>query len=135
MFNLPARKSPKLRTVEPALSSEFTPAEIASMARLGEVVHFASGETLIEEGTDGTHAYFITNGSAAVFRDGRRAAVLQSGDLVGERAVIIGEPRNATVTALMPITALQLTRQQFAWLRLEWTSLKEMSNELATARA
>lgn len=135
MFKFPARKSVTVRTVEPALSGDFTDAEIASMARLGTVVHFSSGQPLISEGTEGTHAYFITTGSAAVSRGNESVAVLRSGDLVGERALVTGEPRNATVTALMPVTALQLDVEQFAWLRLEWTKLKTMSDELVAARS
>jgi CRP-like cAMP-binding protein len=134
MFKVPFRKSTTIRTVEPALSGHFTSAEIASMARVGTLVHFRSGETLIAEGTDGNNAYFITSGSAAVSRGNESVAVLRSGDLVGERALVTGEPRNATVTALMPVTALQIDREQFAWLRLEWTKLKSLSLDLVEAR-
>ena len=135
MFNFPSRKSTTLRTVEPALRADFTDAEIASMARLGTIAHFSSGQTLMTEASEGTHAFFITSGSAAITRDGESVAVLRAGDLVGERALVTGEPRNATVTALMPVTALQFDREQFAWLRLEWTKLKDMSNELVDARS
>lgn len=135
MFNFLSRKSTAVRTVEPALRSTFSEGEIASMARLGTIVHFSSGQTLMTEASEGTHAFFITSGTAAITRNGEDIAVLSEGDLVGERALITNEPRNATVTANMPVTALQFDRQQFAWLRLEWTKLKAMSNELVDARS
>ena len=76
MFKIPAIPFAR-RTVEPALRSNFSEAEVASMARLGTVVYFGSGETLMAEGAEGTDVYFITNGSAAVSRGDRRVAVLQ----------------------------------------------------------
>jgi len=135
MFKLPVRKSPTVRTVEPGLRGDFTEGEIASMARLGTLVHFESGETLMTEGADGSYVYVIASGFAAVSRGGEHVAVLRAGDLVGERSVVTGDPRNATVHAFMLVTALRFDRTRFAWLRLEWDTLNRVTNELAQIRS
>lgn len=122
------------RVVGPALSGQFTDGEIASMARLGTVVHVASGDNLITEGSPGSHAFFITTGTASVKRNAEVVATLKSGDLVGERALVTGSARNATVTAMMPVTALRFDARQFAWLRLESRKVKSLSNDLVEAR-
>ncbi len=134
MFTLRNRKSPTARRIEPSLRSTFTDDDIASMAGLGTLVEIAAGNDLMTEGTAGTHAFFITAGSAAVRRGDTVIAMLSSGDLVGERAVVTGDERNATVTALTPVTALQFDRQQFSWLRLESSKAKDLSNTLIAAR-
>lgn len=128
-------KSTDFRIVEPALRAAFDRGEIESMADLGTVVHVSSGEQLIAEGAQGTHAFFITAGTAAVTRSGTQVAKVRSGDLVGECALVTGEPCNASVTAQMPITALRFDRQQFDRLRSESSPLKVLSDELVATRS
>ena len=135
MFNFRFGKSPAIRTVEPALRSTFTDAEIAVMAELGTVTHIGTGAELIAEGTEGDVAFLLAAGTAEVSRSGEVVATLRRGDMVGERALITGEPRNATVRARMPVTALSFDRRQFGWLQLESDKIKTMSRTLATARS
>ena len=134
MFKLRARKSTTVRTIEPALRTAFTDEEIARLASLGSLMHVTSGEDLMVEGTEGTHAFFITTGSAAIKRGDDIVAMVGRGDLVGERALVTDELRNATVTARMPVTALQLDREQFARLCSESPKVAALSQELVAAR-
>ena len=134
MFKLRNRVSSTVRTVEPALRAAFTDEEIATMARLGSLTHVTCGDDLITEGTEGTHAYFITNGTAAVSRGNDVVAMLSRGDLVGERALVTGDLRNATVTVQMPVTALQFDRDQFTRVRAELSKVEALSAELVAAR-
>ena len=134
MFNLRFLASPTVRTIKPALTTSFSDAEIAMMADLGSLIHFASGDEIMREGSTGTHAYLITAGTAAVRRGDDWVASLSKGDMVGERALVTREPRNATVTARMPVTALRFDRHQFARLRSESPKLRDMSNDLVAAR-
>ena len=135
MFDSKLFKSRSLRTIEPALQTMFNEGQLASMAGLGTIVHFSSGEEIIAEGTDGTAAFFITAGTAAVSRAGAEIAVVSSGELIGEQALVTGQLRNATITALMPVTALKFDRQQFAWLRLESQKVRTLSDELIATRS
>ena len=58
-------------------------------------------ETLLEQGAAVSEdAFFIlTKGRVRVFVDGRQVAVLSAGDYVGERALILKEPRASTCIA------------------------------------
>jgi CRP-like cAMP-binding protein len=53
---------------------------------------------------DGT--YILLSGSAEVFLDGTNIGTLLPGDLVGEIAVIAGEPRTASVEATCDLEVL-----------------------------
>lgn len=134
MFNLRILKSSTVRTLEPALRPEFTDHEIAMIADLGTLIHITSGDDLITQGDEGTHAYFIASGTASVQRDDDTVAMLSRGDLVGERALVTNEPCNATVTVRMPMTAIRFDRHQFARLRSESPKVLGLSNELVASR-
>lgn len=135
MLNLRFLKSSTVRTIEPALRATFTDHEIAMIADLGTLTHYGTGEELMTEGSDGTHAFIITAGTAGVRRGNDVIATLSRGDMVGERSLVTGEPRNATVTARMPVTALRFDRHQFARLRSESPKLRGLSNDLVAARS
>jgi len=134
MLKFKFQKTDAVRIVEGALRPVFSDDEIALMARLGTIVGVSSGQTLMDEGTDGDVAFLITSGTASVSRDGDVVAKLQVGDMVGERALVTGEPRNATVTAMMPVTALSFDRKQFGWLRFESEKVERLSADLVLTR-
>ena len=78
---------------------------------------FRPGEELVREGEPGDRFYLLSVGTVAVttHRTGpdHRLAVLQSGDIFGERALITNEPRNATVTGIEDGTVFTLEKQEF----------------------
>lgn len=86
----------------------------------GRLMSFRSGETLIEEGAEGTDAYFLLSSYVKVtarLPDGGQAllAVRAGGDVVGEIAAADADRRIATVRAcgMAPVYALELTREAF----------------------
>lgn len=77
--------------------------------------HFVpAGDTVIEQGEKGNTAYLIQSGSVRVYREenGKTAELgkLGPGDIVGEMALIVDEPRTATVKALENTTFITITR-------------------------
>ena len=68
---------------------------------------YAAHETLIEQGDAiGRDAFFVlASGRVRVFVDGRQVAVLSAGDYVGERALVLREPRASTCVADAEVTA------------------------------
>ena len=62
---------------------------------------YAAHEILIEQGAAiGRDAFFVlASGRVRVFVDGRQVAVLSAGDYVGERALVLREPRASTCVA------------------------------------
>jgi len=77
-------------------------------------VQFADGDRLCIEAEIGREAFVIVSGSAIVTQADQEVAELGPGDLVGERALLTGERRSATVTAAGPVTAFVMSRREFA---------------------
>jgi eukaryotic-like serine/threonine-protein kinase len=73
---------------------------------------FAAGEIVFREGDKGDAAYMIIAGRCRAFRsvDGvdETLAMMEPGDVFGEMALILFEPRAATVVALDDVTVLVL---------------------------
>jgi predicted acylesterase/phospholipase RssA/CRP-like cAMP-binding protein len=83
---------------------------------------FAAGAALCRVGEPGESLFVIERGLALVTLDapgGKSTSAstverLRRGDVVGEMALLTGEPRSATVVAAVPTTALELDREGFA---------------------
>jgi predicted acylesterase/phospholipase RssA/CRP-like cAMP-binding protein len=79
---------------------------------------FAAHEVICREGEPGTSLFIIRGGLARVevARPGGTAqvALLRRGDSIGEMAFLTGEPRTATVTAMVPTTVLEMGQDTFA---------------------
>ena len=85
--------------------------ELASELQL---VQLAQGQPLFQSGDPGDAAYFVLRGVLEVCLDGgRRLDVLDAGAMVGEMALITGQPRSATVSALGESELARLTRPAF----------------------
>lgn len=68
------------------------------------------GETLIEEGTQGSESFLVAEGEASVLIGGVLIARVGPGEFVGELALLNDEPRGATVRAETPMTLLVLDK-------------------------
>jgi len=75
------------------------------------------GEILFHQGDVGDCMYVIQEGEAEVVRmqEGRetRVAVMHTGDLFGEMAILQKEQRSATVRALTELTVLTIDKRTF----------------------
>jgi CRP/FNR family transcriptional regulator, cyclic AMP receptor protein len=84
------------------------------LAEHGKVVAFATGETLIHQGSADAGVFFILSGHADVFVNGRIVNSRNSVETVGEMAAIDpAAPRSATVRAKTPLVALELSAEAF----------------------
>ena len=84
--------------------------DLRALARRSHSVMVDAGATLFTEGAPSTAAYVIVAGTAEVRGRGRKIATLGPGDVVGELGLLLDRPRNATVTALTSIDALEIGR-------------------------
>lgn len=85
-----------------------SPGALALLAeRLGEI-HFRAGQHMVTQGQVGNGLYMLVSGTAEVRRGDEVIAVLEPMDVFGELAVLDQKPRDATVVALGPVTALAL---------------------------
>jgi hypothetical protein len=85
------------------------------------------GETLVEQGAPGDELYLILDGVLAVEIDGEEVAEIGPGAIVGERALLEGGSRTATLNAR--------TRCRVAVIPGELIDLQELEDLSATRRA
>jgi HlyB family type I secretion system ABC transporter len=100
-----------------------------------ERVAVAPGEWIIAEGEPAGPMYVVEEGRLRVFTDeadGRRdLAYLRRGDFFGERSLLLGAPRAATVEAVSPATLLRLDPETFRALLDEHADFRRLIEERA----
>jgi len=102
----------------PALFGELTPPQMEEIESLGHWVHLDKGEALFEQGDAGASAGMLISGRLRVMvrkPDGgfRLANFISHGELVGEMALLTGEPRAATIYATRQSEMLVFGRSEF----------------------
>lgn len=108
------------------LLTPLTSFERAKIAEAIDEVDFAAGDVICKQGDVGDAMYIIKSGVVAVIKkvvtkaeDGTEAETeeplqdLSIGDYFGERALLSGEPRAATVTAKDAVVCLKLDASAF----------------------
>src|SRR4029450_4733367 len=68
---------------------------------------------VVREGDEGDCVYLVADGRLEVSSNGRALDVLETGELFGEMALLRGQPRSATVTALEDVTLYGLGKDEF----------------------
>lgn len=99
-------------------------------------VSFAAGEMIVHQGELGSNMYFLTEGAVEVLKEGndKPVAVLGPGNLFGEMALILSEPRIASVRAKSACSLLELDRRDFSQVVAEFPELNEHLRKLARER-
>ncbi|MBW1981977.1 MAG: protein kinase [Deltaproteobacteria bacterium] len=101
-------------------------------------VRIRAGSRFIKQGEEGDRFYIIQEGSCVVRvqKNGSShdIARLKAGDIVGEIALLTGEPRTASVDAETDMILWTLTREQFDALCEENPDLLDFLTELVTFR-
>lgn len=98
------------------------PANLQKILMNLQEIFFKAGDVIIRQGDEGDFYYVIKKGQALISRkpsaNAKEIKLAQLGDLdtFGEDALISGEPRNVTITALSDITLLRLAKEQFITL-------------------
>ena len=105
-----------------------------------KTVFFNKGEALFEEGSNVDGIYFIENGTAKLYKLGfnRKEQILRfikEGDIIGYRALLIGEAYQATAEAMSDLQAIFIQSDVFLHLlevdsQLSYTMLQKISFEL-----
>ncbi len=90
--------------------------ELQQIASVADEVELPEGKELTKEGERGREFFVILDGAADVRRNGRKIRTLESGDFLGEIALVSKSPRTATVTTTEPTRALVITDQAFGSL-------------------
>ena len=112
-----------------ALFSRLDRVRLEVIAFSAETLSFAAGATVCEVGNPAEGALLVLQGEAVMFLDERgekRALRLDSGDLIGETALI--EPRSwqGTVRAASTLEVVRLRRDTFHRLIAEFPEMGEL---------
>ncbi|MEZ5423600.1 MAG: mechanosensitive ion channel family protein [Pyrinomonadaceae bacterium] len=106
------------RSVQLARIPVFAPlseAEIERLARSSKSRVYAAGESIVEQGAEGTSMFVIARGSVnVVLRRGQRTEIINSlgeDDFFGEMSLLTGQPRSATVVATSETEVLQIGKR------------------------
>ena len=96
---------------------------LAAVANAAEEVRASPGTVLIEEGSIEEHLFAIVEGLVRVHRGDQTLAELGPGVTVGELAVLMPEPRAASVTVLEPALLLRVDKAVLDDLLADWPEL------------
>ncbi len=84
-------------------------------------LHLPAGRNLFHQGDPGDAFYVVVAGSLGIYvrsppNDQRLIAIVGEGEAVGELALISGQPRSATVTAIRDSELLRIAKTRFDFL-------------------
>jgi hypothetical protein len=100
------------------LFSDLTASEFIAVALLLVRRVAKAGEVIVQEGDPGDSMFIVSTGEvrATIRREGGEipVATMRDGDFFGEMAVLSGEPRTATVTAVKSTELLELSREHLS---------------------
>lgn len=113
------------RLSEVPLIRSLPPAEVQAIVPFVEERRFADGETIFEKGAAGDALYLVIDGTARVTDEHGEVAMLPKGSAFGEMALLSGEPRSATVTAVGPLRTYRIARDDFSHLLTRSRALAE----------
>lgn len=98
--------------------SRLTDEQLTILAKSVGMQRFERGELIFHQGSIGSVLYIIVSGQVRIFRtssNGQELAVtiFSDGDFFGEMALLDGQPRAASATAMEATTTLTLHRAAF----------------------
>ncbi len=101
-----------------ALFADLDAPQLQMLSRLASVRHFAAGAPILREAEPGDLFFALVRGEVKVFVDspeGREVVLthLQAGDFFGEMALLEGEARSASITALTECELVAVAREDF----------------------
>ena len=86
-----------------------TSEQLDRIAELGETRTARDSDDLVREGAKGGTFFLITSGHARVTRGGQEVDMLGPGDYFGELSLFDPAPRDATITAVGPLSLVALS--------------------------
>jgi len=95
------------------LFSACSSKELRRIAAIADELSFREGKILTRQGGPGREMFILLEGTVKVERNGEQVNVLGRGDFLGEGALVLGQPRNATITATAPLRALVISEANF----------------------
>jgi len=118
----------------------LSPEERSQVTGLFRPVTFAPGAVVVKEGEAGDSMFILKSGEVEVTtinplsQERVVLARLHSGDFFGEVSLIKKKPRTATIVALTPVEAMELTRLNFDMLTRSHPEITQLLEETIQRR-
>lgn len=117
-INLPRKKPPSPKDIIARAFPGISQLEIEELINRSQVRNYAKGIALTREGEIESKFYILLDGRVNVSKiinntEQRNLKELEAGDFFGEMALIHNAPRAASVTALEPVTVLEIDHEDF----------------------
>ena len=96
------------------LFGELDPASLHGLIRRVRVVTLEAGQVLFRQGDPANSLYVVVEGAVVPIAEGdrrRKLAVLERGEFFGEIGLLTGQPRNATIEAIVDAKLLAIDRR------------------------
>ena len=144
-YRMPRQNAPA-RLLDPKAALQNVPVfvpldrdELEELARDAVVQQFGKGERIVHQGDPGDALYVITEGAAIVTLAGeagaeKEVARVGRGEFFGEMALLTGEARSASVTAVEDLEVLAIYKEALGSLLQRRPKLAEEIAEIAEAR-
>ncbi len=115
------------------------PDELEALAADATVFSYGRGERIVRQGDPGDALYVLREGSAIVTigdeaTGEREVARLRRGEFFGEMALLTGEPRTASVTAIEDIEAIVIHKEALQGILARRPGLAQEMAEIVEAR-
>ncbi len=125
-----------VRALQEAFNPNLSSKEMLALAATVKMVEFKANETLFKEGEKGKHLYLIRSGTVSLAKgtkhNKRVTTQLQSGELVGQLALMGNPTRTHTAVAAVRVEAFKLNLQQFLTLiKSNKDQIKVLQSDLA----
>jgi CRP/FNR family cyclic AMP-dependent transcriptional regulator len=92
------------------LFAQLSKRQLRGLAKFARVEDHSPGEVIVQAGERGDSLYLVLEGRARVLGKSRE---LRPGDFFGEIALVDGEPRSTTITAVDRVRTMKLPRRSF----------------------
>ena len=117
----------------------FSEEAIDSLSECIQSRHFSAGDTIIRQGERGSSLFLLARGTVDVMvrlPEGNTVKVAQvsSGDVVGEMALLMGEPRSATLICATDTHVFEITKDDIAPFIARQPGLMESLSQVLTKR-
>ena len=116
------------------LFAHLSAKQLAAVDALVTAIDVKAGRELIHQGDVGREFFLVVEGEAEVRRDGAVIATRGPGTFVGETALLLDQPRNASVVATTDMTVEVIDRKDFRHLLEEYPDLYAPLLEATTRR-
>ncbi len=115
-----------------SLSCLFEKADLERVFNAGKQISLKKGQVLFAEGSCQETMYIILSGKMEVYKRHKQIAVRETGDFLGEMALVESKPRSAWVRALTDTEVLEIDKETFFKYfasnpKVVWEILKDVS--------